>query len=409
MINQEKIEKLKHLEEKLKNSKKNPEIALPSFIFLTPAGLGFFRNNAHQVLLIKRYQNMNGFSKEGFFTNSFNAQVMQKLIMKFYIEEIYTLLPELLPLRQEIISTNNLIIYAILYRKLTPSLAKALFESKVVKEFNRKNPKYSMTELNHISIQKVDQLFQQYGSLLENIKVSIREKVTEKILSNTYLEEEDMFARVRSLPKFIEWIDKRVWFLFFIIYQKEDLREQMVHTFENMIYNYLEHTVIATHLSNLIMEFIQNAEKAHFELLAKKHLGISKDQLDAFIRSRENRLKLKKLAIDTKQMLQISWNLNPEKLASTNLSRIQIQISNYGIIDEDTAQRLRKKMKADVDGISIASFYDDQDENKLGAGLGLLYNSYLEQACKKEGIQYRCAFYPEPKQQKTTVKIDMTL
>jgi hypothetical protein len=220
-----------------------------------------------------------------------------------------------------------------------------------------------------------------------------------------------MYARIRALPKFLEWIDKRVWFLFFIIYQKEDLREQMLYTFQNMIYSYLEHTVIATHLSNLIMEFVQNAEKAHFELLATKFLKVPKSETDKFIRNRENRLKLKQLAIDQKQNLQISWNLNPEKLTSGHLSRLQIQISNYGSINEDLAQKLRRKMKTDVDGISIASFYNDsdQEEGKLGAGLGLLYNSYLEQACKKEGIQYRCVIYPEPKTQKTTVKIDMTL
>jgi hypothetical protein len=410
-MSSEKLEQIKSIEQKINLPPKNPEIALPSYIFLTPMGLEFFSKNAHQTIVLKRYQNMNGFTKEGFFSKSFNAKVMQKLIMKFYIEEIYAALPELLPLRQEIISTNNLIIYAILYRKLTPSLAKALFESKVVKEFNRKNPKYSMTELNHISTQKVELLFKQYGPILEQIKISIREKITEKVLANTYLEEEDMYARIRALPKFLEWIDKRVWFLFFIIYQKEDLREQMLYTFQNMIYSYLEHTVIATHLSNLIMEFVQNAEKAHFELLATKFLKVPKSEADKFIRNRENRLKLKQLAIDQKQNLQISWNLNPEKLTSGHLSRLQIQISNYGSINEDLAQKLRRKMKADVDGISIASFYDDsdQEEGKLGAGLGLLYNSYLEQACKKEGIQYRCVIYPEPKTQKTTVKIDMTL
>ncbi|GIX40884.1 MAG: hypothetical protein KatS3mg129_0617 [Leptospiraceae bacterium] len=218
-----------------------------------------------------------------------------------------------------------------------------------------------------------------------------------------------MFARIRALPKFIEWIDKRVWFLFFIIYQKEELREQIIYTFEDMIYKYLERTAIATHLSNLVMEFTQNAEKAHFELIATKYLNIPKDKVDEFIRNRENRLKLKQIAIEKKQNLQISWNLNPEKLAGVSLSRLQIQISNYGAIDEATAQRLRKKMKEDVDGISIANFYQDSEENRLGAGLGLLYNSYLEQVCKKEGILYKCVIYPEPKTQKTTVKIDMTL
>ncbi|GIX40883.1 MAG: hypothetical protein KatS3mg129_0616 [Leptospiraceae bacterium] len=184
-MNQEKKISLEDLSNKIDLPKKNPEISFPCFIFLTPSGLEFFNKNTKQTLLLKRYYNMNGFTKEGFFTKSFNAQVMQKLIMKFYIDEIYAILPELLPYRSEIMSISSLIVYAILYRKLTPSLAKSLFESKVVKEFNRKNPKYSMTELNHISIQKVEMMYQQYGKILEDLKTSIREKITEKILSNT--------------------------------------------------------------------------------------------------------------------------------------------------------------------------------------------------------------------------------
>lgn len=410
-MNEQKLDLLKEQIESLKNlPKKNPEIVLPSFIFLTPLGLEFIAKNGGLKLEIKRYQNMNSFTKEGFFTKTFHAQVIQKFIMKCYIDEIYSKLPELLSLRSEIISTNNLVIYAILYRKLTPSLAQTLFQSKVVKEFNRKNPKYSMTELKHISPQKVDMMLSKYGNILENLKKTIREDITEKILSNSYLEDEDRFARIKSLPKFIDWIDNRVWFLFFVIYQNDSFKEEILRTFQSMIYNYLEHTIIATHLSNLIMEFIQNAEKAHYTILAHKYKQVPLNKVDEFIRKRENRLELRKIAIEQKQNLEISWNLNPEKLSAMSLSRLQIQISNYGLINEDTAQRLRRKMKADVDGISIASFYNDEgEENKLGAGLGLLYNSYLEQICKKEGIAYRCVIYPEPKTQKTTVKIDMTL
>ncbi len=405
------LENLAKLKEKIENiPKKNPEIHLPSMIFLTVSGLEFFKKNTQ--IQIKRSTNINGFVKEGYFSKSFNAQAMQKLIMNFYIDEIYTSLPELLPLRNDIISTNNLIVYSVLYRKLTPTLAKALFESKVVKEFNRKHPKYSMVDLSHISPATVKLVFEnpKYLKIISDVKVSLREKITERILSNQYLEEEDIIARIRALPKFIEWIDPRVWCLFLVIFFTE-FREQFLSTFENIIYSYLDHTTIATHLSNLIMEFIQNAEKAHFGIIANQQLGIPKNKIDSFIRERKNRIELKNIAIQKKQNLEISWNLNPEKLSSSNLSKFQILISNFGLIDEKTAQKLRKKMGTDTEGINIASFYEDSDdeETKLGAGLGLLYNSYLEQICKKEGIHYKCVIYPEPKKQKTTVKIDIRL
>ncbi len=384
--------------------RKDPFIHLPSSIILTSTGLKFLGANP----AIQKVVNREGSPKEGLMSPSFNAQTIQKLIMKSMIEEIYVSRPELLSLRNAIISTNNLIVYAILYRKLSPALAKALFESRVVKDFNRKNPKYSIVDLKHVSPQKVEMMQQKFAPQLAEIKRDLRELVTERILSSLDLSEEDMQARVRSLPKFIEWVDPRIWFVYYIIYNT-DFRLPITNVFVNMLTAYLDHTRIATHLSNLLMEFIQNAEKAHLERLAiRSHLS-GRAEVDRFIRSRENRKRLTAIALRNNELLDLSWNMNPDRIATHSLSRIQIQVSNYGLIDETTAQRLSRKMKSDVEGISLANFYSDSDGDRLGAGLGLLYNSYLEEICRKENIPYRVSIFPEPKRERTTVKIDMTL
>ena len=103
--------------------------------------------------------------------------------------------------------------------------------------------------------------------------------------------------------------------------------------------------------------------------------------------------------------------MNPERLSVGQHYRVQITISNYGLIEDDVRDALVRKMKTNVDGIGISDFYTggDGDPDKLGAGLGLLYNSYLEDLCKQEGINYRCTIYPEPRLEKTTVRIEMAL
>ena len=112
----------------------------------------------------------------------------------------------------------------------------------------------------------------------------------------------------------------------------------------------------------------------------------------------------------TGQMVDISWNMNPERNNFGKQYRVQIIVSNYGIIDEQTRSALARKMKTNVEGINIASFYQDSgDANKLGAGLGLLYNSYLEDICRAEGIQYKCNIFPEPEKERTTVRVDITM
>ncbi|MBW7858664.1 MAG: hypothetical protein H3C43_10330 [Leptonema sp. (in: Bacteria)] len=386
--------------------RKDPFISLPSTIILTGAGMKFLGSNPS----VQKVSNREGAHKEGLLSPSFNAQTVQKLIMKSMIEEIYVTQPELLSMRSAIISTNNLIVYAILYRKLSPALAKALFESRVVKDFNRKNPKHSIVDLKHVSQQKVEALQKQqvYAARLADIKRDIRELVTERILSSLNLTDEDIEARVKSLPKFIEWVDPRIWFVFYIIYNT-DFKVQITNVFVNMLAAYLDHTRIATHLSNLLMEFVQNSEKAHLERIAVKNSLSTRDNIDKFIRSRENREVLKKISVHNNELIDLSWNMNPDRIATHSLSRIQIQVSNYGLIDESTAQRLARKMKSDVEGINLASFYSEGSADQLGAGLGLLYNSYLEEICRKEGIPYRVSIFPEPKKERTTVKIDMTL
>jgi hypothetical protein len=381
-------------------------IALPARMVLTREGLSLFAKNPESI---KKVKSRDGMQREGLEADAFNAPTVQKLIMNSYLEEIYVRLPDPLRRRAQIISTNNLVVYAVLYKKLSPSLARMLFESTVVREFNRKNPKNSIVDLKHIPSEKVDGLRQLKPGLFEQMEEEIHADVVDRISSNPALSEEDKSVRVRSLPKFIKWIDKRIWYLYFIIYQTA-MKEQMRKAFGGMIAIYLDHTKIATHLSNMLMEFIQNAEKSSLERIMVKNNLARREDVDRMLRDLDTRVKIVEIASKTDQMVDIAWNMNPERNSFGKQYRIQIIVSNYGLIDEVTRSNLSKKMKTNVEGINIASFYQDSgDETKLGAGLGLLYNSYLEDICRAEGIQYKCNIFPEPEKEKTTVRVDLTM
>ncbi|MBL8020968.1 MAG: hypothetical protein JNM27_14955 [Leptospirales bacterium] len=381
-------------------------IALPASMVLTREGIQLFAKNPESI---KKVKNREGMPREGLESDQFSAPTVQKLIMNSFLEEIYVRLPDPLRRRAQIISTNNLVVYAVLYKKLSPSLGRMLFESVVVREFNRKNPKNSIVDLKHIPPEKVDTLRQLKGDLFLQMEQEIREEVEARIMSAAQLTDEDRMTRARSLPKFINWIDKRIWYLYFIIYQTP-MKEQMKSAFAGMIAQYLEHTKIATHLSNMLMEFIQNAEKSSLERIIVKGNIAKREDVDRLLRDLPSRKKVVDLALRTEQLVEISWNMNPERNSFGKQYRIQIIVSNYGLIDERTRSNLAKKMKTNVEGINIASFYQDSgDEQKLGAGLGLLYNSYLEDICRGEGIQYKCNIFPEPEKEKTTVRVDITL
>jgi hypothetical protein len=384
----------------------NSMISLPARIVLTREGLALFAKSPDSV---KKIRTREGLMREGLESESFNAPTVQKLIMNSYLEEIYARLPDPLRRRSQIISTNNLVVYAVLYKKLSPSLAKMLFESTVVREFNRKNPRNSIVDLKHIPPEKVDALRSARPELFEQMESEIHDEVLSRIVGSPELSEEDRTTRIKSLPKFIKWIDKRIWYLYFIIHQTP-LKEQMKKAFGGMIALYMDHTKIATHLSNMLMEFVQNAEKSSLERIIVRANIAKREDVDRLLRDLDNRKKIVDLANRTDQMVDISWNMNPERNNFGKQYRIQIIVSNFGIIDEQTRSALARKMKTNVEGINIASFYQDSgDADKLGAGLGLLYNSYLEDICRAEGIQYKCNIFPEPEKERTTVRVDITM
>lgn len=384
---------------------KNPYIDLKASIILTKEGLGLFQKPG---AIIKKVYDRAGSVKEGLRSEKYNAPTMQKLIMNSFVEEIYIKAPELLNKRSEIISTNNLVTYAILYKKLSPTLAQEMFASQILKDYNRKNPRNAILELKQIPQATVKGLFESKAEQMQAIEKEIRELVISRVKKDT-ISEEDKETRIRSLDKFIRWMDPRIWYLYYIIYQTP-FKSEMRNVFTRMVETYLDNTQIATHLSNLLLEFIQNAEKAHLTKIIVDNGLAPPNEADKYLRDRSNREGVVKMAQSSKQPLELSWNLNPSRTGISKQFRIQITISNYGLIDEATRMNLSKKMRTDVDGISLSDFYNEgESPEKLGAGLGLLYNSYLEDICKKKGILYKCNIFPEPKQEKTTVVIDITL
>ncbi len=379
-------------------------IRLPAAILLSREGAELMTKSGKTLLRLK---GKDGTATDGMRAEGFVAPTLQKMIMNSYVDEIFLSEPDLLTKRSDIISTNNLVLYAILYKKLSPTLGAMIIDSPVFKEFNRKNPKNAIWDMQAIPLKLASHLVEQKKNVVEQIQNELERLITER-LNALDLEEEDRQLRIRSTPKFIRWADARVWYLYLVVYGTP-LRQQMQNSFVEMFLQYLDNTQIASHLSNLLMEFIQNAEKAHFERIITRNGFAERSKSDSFLRDRHNRQMVIDAARRSNQMLELSWQLKTNKNSFGKSYKIGISISNFGLINEATRNQLAQKLKTNTEGISLSDFYKDSgDAEKLGAGLGLLYNSYLEDLCRAKGIKYFCNIYPEPRTEKTTVYIEIT-
>lgn len=388
--------------------KKEPQkgfIDLPASIVLSAEGAHVLSGSK---TAIQRVPARGGVQKPGLLSQAFNAATVQKMIMNSYIEEMYYASSEFLTKRQQIIGTTNLIIYAMLYKVLTPTLARKVIDSPVLREHNRRNPKSPILDFKHVPQKVMDDFLAKNKTVLARIEHEMIDAVLTRITTDTKLPEEDKIVRMRSLEKFVRWVDKRIWYLYLIIYQTP-LKAEIEKAYVDLFFQYLDNTQIAVHTGNLVMEFIQNAEKAHLErLIVKNHLA-SRDQVDAYLRNKLNRENVARLAEREKTQLEITWVLHADRVNSGKIYNVKIILSNYGLITEAMRDSLAKKMKTDTQGVGLADFYEQSgDAGKLGAGLGLLYNSYLEDVCRDKGIRYFCTIFPEPRLEKTTVTLDLT-
>ena len=378
-------------------------IELPGRLVLSAEGISIFKSAGRPLQRVTRFNNS---VAEGLASAGFNAQTVQKLVMNGYVEEINITLPELLRSRSKIIDMTKLVTFGILYKKMNPALGKMLLESDVISLYNRKNPGNMIKSINDINKQKMQLLKQARAHAFEVMQFEIRDLVVQSLVQDETLEEEDRLLQIRSLEKFVTFIDDRIWYLYFIVYQSP-LRQGMTRLFVELVTSYLHRTKIATYLATILMELIQNAEKANFDrVMLQNRLVKSPGETATLLRDPEKRKQVSALAFKTGQNLNLNWLFDSGKASTSREFRIEIQVTNPGSISHMIQSKLKNKLHAETGSVSLSDFYEDTGQ-QLGAGLGLLYISYLRDECQKAKIQFTSQVFADDSADTTTAKLQV--
>ena len=128
-------------------------VPLPIAMLLTGEGETVF---THGKVALKKLRSITGVYRHGLDSQNYNAQTVQKLIINQYIEEVYCKLPEMLRSRTAIIDTTKLFTFGILYKKMNPHLAKMLFDSPILQEYNRKNRFNRIEDLSSVDPKRME-------------------------------------------------------------------------------------------------------------------------------------------------------------------------------------------------------------------------------------------------------------
>ena len=159
------------------------------------------------------------------------------------------------------------------------------------------------------------------------------------------------------------------------LYAPHDQRV-LIEYITNKILDFIGKTDIV-HINNVIMELVDNAEKANFTNV------IESEKLDAPLSQVEfvtkHRKEIAHLCVIRDKWVTISWKFSKEIF--------KVEVSNNTLLTPEQARLLREKATADittiVDGFSEESF----EEDKLGAGLGLYFIKFFTDDMKSRDIE----------------------
>ena len=295
--------------------------------------------------------------------------------------------------------------FGILYKKLNPTLAEHVLNSEITTLYNRKNPQQAIRSLAHIPVEKTKLLMQAKKAQFESMELEIKDQVVQKIITNEKLSEEDRLMQIQSMDKFFAFLDNRIWYLYFIVYQSS-FRDQIIDLFASEIASYIDLTQMSTHLATILMELLQNAEKAHFEqLLYKNHMVNSEQQLFKFLKDKKSRAKAVLLARNSGQNIELGFRFHFHRATANLDNMLEVFVKNQGAISYNVERQLANKLDTDTKANDLASFFQESGDEQLGAGLGLLYISYLKEECKKANMRFSSQIFAEKKHRKNRSKI----
>ncbi len=383
---------------------KKPTIGLPSKFLLTDEGLLYF---SKRNIPVRDLITSEGRRKSGFHWQNFKATLVQKMVVNRLLGMIDIDRTEFLTKRDEVIDVTKLLVYGILYKKFKPTLNEILFSSDIIEQIKKSAGRKNLGPDFKFNPQIVQNFMKTNSETIRTLKELLLIDPYAIIDQDTDLNDRSRAEKKRIIQRFIEQVDDNTWFLLHFI-SKSKGKFEVIEKINRVLLSYVTKTKIADYMAFMIMELMQNAEKAHFERLAnQKKIVMPDDSIDKYLKLKQNRDRINGLARKNNQFINLNYKFEGDALSLTSRLKLQITITNKGVMMEKTRKSLNKKIKAEIREESLANFYQGDSGERLGAGLGLYYLSYLEDACREEKMKFEARIVSDDRREETSVLITL--
>jgi hypothetical protein len=379
-------------------------IGLPCKIFLS--------NEGHQYCKAKGVPlqdlvNREGRKSVGFNRPSLVAPLIQQLTANNLITRIESDGTEFISRRSSVVDTTKLIVYGILYRRFRPTLNTILQDSEVVRYLQTKGMLPLEGKKLKFDPATVAQFVEENGKSIRAMKASLLFSPHRMIDEHPKFDSEQKSRKKQITRKFIDTIEDDTWFLFNYVRRSSD-KVEIVHRLDQTVTSFMNKTNIADAVAFMLMELVQNAETEHFKYLASKDnmARIKGDGIYEMLRDEDFRMRMKDRAERNETLIHLVYHFdNLQYTDNSKKTRIRVSVTNKGRMDVSGSRMaggLRRKEITLTDHLQ-------GDPDSLGNPMGMIYYSYLEEACREENVSLESSFTVDEARNETTALMTVTI
>ncbi len=341
----------------------------------------------------------------GFLWKRFNAAFVQKFVTHQLLASIDIERLELLSKRREIMAIASEIIYGVLFKKFRPEMKARLREQAIIQSMlARMGP--AVTTGTSILPGAIAHFKDRHARAINAIKHSLYFAPAARVDTDDKLSATDREEKKRIVRRFIDQIDDETWFLFALLQTGED-RERLLKELQGIVDAYVERAAIADYTALILMELVQNAERAHLLNLAERDQMVRNNpaQVEHLLTDPTFRQKLFRRAQTNGEFLVLNFQFDGNPHDPTSKTKIMASVINRGLIGYRSRQDILEKKKRDVRTTSLVHFYKESNMQELGAGLGMYYLNYLQEACERQGILFDSNVVRDERKEETIASV----
>lgn len=368
-------------QKKLKE-RKNPVIELPVNIILNERGVYNCRKKSipNRDLIDSR-----GSKKEGFSWHSFKAPMLQKMLINDMIEAVEIKRTEYSTVKMDVMDLTKLLMYGIIYRKFISDFRNEILSSKQYELLKRKYHGLVNSDFNYTR-EQAEKYISSNSVDISIMKNEILMGPFALINNNSKIDAQSADEYRWILNRLTDSIDMITWFVLHMTLRAGD-RIRLLNDLNRVMMANLRKTEIAEYIGLMLLELIQNAERMHYENIAKKRNLIKEgESILTYLKDSRLRALVAGYARHNNMTVKVNYSIRGNTGDDKRL-RLNISVVYDGAMSEKMRSMLVGQFNAGTDS-SLADFYYSNEGSMTGSGLGMYYLSYIEDACREQGISF---------------------